>query len=304
MTTASWIIGNVKLTRIVEFATERLPHWGFRNLSRKEVLEQSWLRPQFATDDGKLKACIQAFVIETAELKIIVDTCIGNDKPRKQQGWGNLQTTFLEDLANAGYPPETIDIVLCTHLHVDHVGWNTKLVNGRWVPTFPNAKYLFGKQEWEHWSQEMGPEREGDIPLQVAEGVMEQKVVNSDSIQPIIEAGLHKLVEQNHNVCDEISLFPTPGHTPGHVSISIRSEEDHAVITGDMMHHPIQVALPHVCSNFDYDLARTEETRRKFLHKYANTPTRIFGTHFRHPTCGRIVSVGKGWQLKIEEDND
>lgn len=300
----SWRIGDVKLTRIVELASEKLPHWGYQNLTPEQVIEQSWLRPHFATEDGKLKSCIQAFVIETPDLRIIVDTCIGNDKARKQENWNGLQTRFLDDLAASGYPPESIDIVLCTHLHVDHVGWNTRLVDGEWVPTFTNARYLFGKDEWAHWSQEITGAREGDITPEVFANVMEQSAVNADSVQPIIDAGLHELVEDTHELCPEVSLFPTPGHTPGHVSVSIRSGEDHAVITGDLMHHPIQCAMPHVASKFDHDVARAQDTRRAFLRRFADGPVMVFGTHFREPNWGRIITVGDTWQLEVQETPD
>lgn len=301
MPVASWMIGAIKLTRFIELAAERPPHWGYRNLTTDEVRKQTWLRPHFATEDGKLKACIQSFVLETASQRIIVDTCVGNDKPRQTEAWNGLQTSFLEDLHAAGYPPDTISTVLCTHLHVDHVGWNTRLVDGRWEPTFANAKYLFGRIEWEHWSQEMSNTREGDIAPHVAGGIMEQTLINQDSIQPVIDAGLQEFVEVDHQICAEISLEPTPGHTPGHVSIIIQSEGERAVITGDMMHHPIQCAMPHVASNFDHDVARAHETRTEFLRRYADGPVRIFGTHFGDPTWGHIVTEGEAWRLEVEE---
>jgi len=301
--TASWMIGDVKLTRIVEMKAERFPHWGFRNLSLEDVRAQAWMRPHFATEDGKLRSCIQSFVIETADRTIIVDTCVGNDKARQNESWNDLQTSFLDELAAAGYPPEGIDTVLCTHLHVDHVGWNTRLVDGNWIPTFANAKYLFGRFEWEHWSQEAGDKRNGEITPEVADDVMQQSVVNADSIQPVIDAGLHELVEPYHQICEGISLFPTPGHSPGHVSVSIKSGTEQAVITGDMMHSPIQCSLPHVASNFDYDTKQAEATRREFLSQHADGPVKVFGTHFRHPTWGRIVSNGDSWVFDVKDSD-
>ena len=148
-----WHIGAVKVTRIAELGRNvRLPNFVFRNLSVEDVRRQEWLQPHFATDEGKLISSNHAFIIECGSRRIIVDTCIGNDKNRRTPFWNRLQGPFLADLAEAGYPAETIDTVLCTHLHVDHVGWNTRLVDSRWVPTFPNARYLFGRREWEHWS--------------------------------------------------------------------------------------------------------------------------------------------------------
>lgn len=300
MTTASWTIGEVKLTRIVELSAERTPEFGYRNLTTDEILEQTWLQPHFATEDGRLRSCIQAFVVETPTRRIIVDTCVGNDKPRSNAAWNSLQGSFLEDLAAAGYPPESIDTVLCTHLHVDHVGWNTRLENGAWIPTFPNARYLFGRVEWEHWSKEAAEVVAGDVETEVAANVIETAAVNQDSIRPIIEAGLHELVESTHTICPEISLEPTPGHTPGHVSVVITSNGANAVITGDLMHHPIQVAMPHVASKFDHNVAHAQATRRQFIARYADSEVRVFGTHFAAPTVGQVVAVGDSWQFKVD----
>ena len=168
------------------------------------------------------------------------------------------------------------------------MGWNTILVDGVWQPTFVNARYLFGRAEWEHWSQETVAATAGDIAPQIAETLIETAVVNSDSIVPIIEAGLHELVGSDARLTEEIYLEPTPGHTPGHVSVVIESQGEQAVITGDLMHHPIQCALPHVSSNFDHDVTRAIETRRAFLRRYAKRPVLVFGTHFADPTAGHL----------------
>jgi len=300
MTTDSWRIGDVIITRIVEMSAVRTPDFGYRNLTTEDILAEAWLRPHFATDDGQLKSCIQAFVIESQGRRIIVDTCVGNDKLRGNPGWNQLQGPFLADLAAAGYPPESIDIVLCTHLHVDHVGWNTILVDGQWVPTFTNARYLFGWTEWEHWRQEAVSEIAGDVDPEIAEALIDTVAVNQDSIRPIIEAELHELVEVEHQVTDEVCLEPTPGHTPGHVSVVIASAGARAVITGDMMHHPIQIGLPHVASKFDHDVSRAVNTRRDFLRRYGDDEVLVFGTHFAAPTAGWVVSHGDGWRLKVE----
>ena len=301
MNTDSWQIGGAKITRIVELSAVRTPEFGYRNLSTEEIKQETWLQPHFATAEGELKSCIQAFVVETQGRRIIVDTCVGNDKPRANAGWNQLQGSFLKDLANAGYPAETIDIVLCTHLHIDHVGWNTVLSNGEWVPTFPNARYLFGRTEWEHWRQEVVGDMAGDIEPDIAEGVMDLIAVNQDSVQPIIDAGLHELVDVDYEVSDEVRLEPTPGHTPGHVSVVITSAGKRAVITGDMMHHPIQIGLPHVASKFDHDVDRARNTRQDFLQRYGDDEVMVFGTHFASPTAGWVVSHGDGWRFVVDK---
>jgi len=299
MTTDIWQIGDVTVTRIVELSAVRTPDFGYRNLSSEEIMRETWLQPHFATADGRLKSCIQAFVVESQGRRIIVDTCVGNDKARSNAGWNQLQGSFLADLAAAGHPPDSIDMVLCTHLHVDHVGWNTMLVDGRWVPTFPNARYLFGRTEWEHWRQETTAAVAGDVDREIAEVVMDCAAVNQDSIRPVIDAGLHELVEADHQVTDEMHLEPTPGHTPGHVSVVIASQGRRAVITGDIMHHPIQCGLPHVASKFDHDVARARNTRIDFLRRYADDEVLIFGTHFAAPTAGRVVSHGDSWRFLV-----
>jgi glyoxylase-like metal-dependent hydrolase (beta-lactamase superfamily II) len=295
-----WRIGDVKVTRVVELEGPREPEYLFRGLTPEEVQREAWLRPQFATENGRLLGSIHAFVLESGGKRIIVDTCVGNDKPRRRGIWNKLTGNFLAKLAAVGYPAESIDTVLCTHLHVDHVGWNTRLVDGRWVPTFPNARYLFGRAEWLHWSQEQGANITGDVTPEVAENVLEARVVYEDSVRPIVDAGLHDLVDPHHRITGEIWLEPTPGHTPGHASVGISSRGQTAFITGDMMHHPIQMARPELSSNFDWSMARAQATRRSFLGRNADRPVLILGTHFPAPTAGWAVSIGESWRLSLK----
>ncbi|HEV7732345.1 MAG TPA: MBL fold metallo-hydrolase [Candidatus Binatia bacterium] len=229
-------------------------------------------------------AAIHALVIESQGRRIVVDTCIGNDKERTIPPWNRLQGPFLRDLEDAGFPRESIDTVLCTHLHVDHVGWNTMLVDGRWVPTFPNARYLFVRAEWEHWNASP-PAMEGDIV--------------GDSVRPVVEAGLVDLVAPDHRLTDEVWLESTPGHTPGHVSVRIRSGGADAVITGDLMHHPVQCAEPDWYSRFDVDRDAARATRRAFLERYADGPVLVLGTHFATPVAGRVVRHGDAWRFVV-----
>ena len=292
--THQWRIGDITITRIVEAEGLREPEYMFRGLTPEQVREQDWLKPHFATEAGQLISSIHAFVIEVRDRRIIVDTCVGNDKARRLPRWNMLQTAFLDDMAAAGYPAEDIDTVLCTHLHVDHVGWNTRFVDGRWITTFPNARYLFGRIEFEHWSRGPDPAKTGDAPSAVAENVMECDAIYKDSVRPIVDAGLHDLVESDHRLTDEIRLEPTPGHSPGHVSVVLSSRGETAIITGDLMHHPIQCALPELASNFDYDVERARNTRADFLQRNCDKPVLILGTHFATPTAGFIVNDSDG----------
>ncbi len=278
-------LGRLRISTIVERAGPTRPTWLLPDAAPEAVeRHRGWLAPRFLDEQGRFLQSIHTFVVQAPGLTALVDTCVGNDKDRGgRPPFHMLRTGFLDDLRTAGFPPESIDLVLCTHLHVDHVGWNTRLVAGRWVPTFPRARHLFARREWEHWSAERD---------EAARRVM------ADSVAPIVDAGLADLVEMDHRISDEIWLEPTPGHTPGHVSVRLRSGGAEAVITGDLMHHPVQIAEPQWGSHFDSDVEQARKTRRAFCERYADGPVAVLGTHFHHPTAGRIVRHGDTWRLE------
>jgi glyoxylase-like metal-dependent hydrolase (beta-lactamase superfamily II) len=278
-----WKIGDVSVTRVVELETGSIGGFVLPQATPEAVGEIPWLRPHFLDAEGNLLMSVHALVIESGDQRILVDTCLGNDKERTFPEWSQLQGSFLQDIEAAGTPRERVDQVVCTHLHVDHVGWNTMLVDGDWLPTFPNARYLFGRVEWDYWKNE--PEEFGPVI--------------TDSVRPIVDAGLADLVEMDHKLSDEVWLEPTPGHTPGHVSVRIRSAGEDAVITGDMIHHPCQIARPEWSSAVDYDANQSRETRNEFLARYADQPVLVIGTHFVTPTAGRIVRDGDAFRLDV-----
>jgi len=283
----SWTIGAVKVTRVVETELPVAYHekYPFLPGARPEALaNMPWLYPHFVTPEGALKLSIHALLVEAPGLRLVVDTCIGNDKPRRIVGNQPLATPFLERLGEAGWTRESVDAVVCTHLHVDHVGWNTMRVDGAWVPTFPKARYLIGRTEHAHWS---------------AEGDEEQQAILGDSVKPIFDAGLAELVEADHRISPEIRLLPTPGHTPGHVSVVIESEGQTAIITGDMMHHPCQMARPDWSPGVDSDKVASEATRREFLADVADKPILIIGTHFAEPTAGQVRRDADGYWFAV-----
>ncbi len=281
---ARWEVGAVRITRVVESAGSSPPSFLFADLTTERVQSHAWLRPHFATADGRLMASIHCFVIESEGRTIVVDTCVGNDKPRAAAMWNELHGPFLDDFERAGFSPGRVDVVLCTHLHTDHVGWNTRWVEGRWQPTFANARYLLGRVEHEHWQ---------------AAGDAGERQVLADSVQPVVEAGLVDWVDTDHVVTPEVQLEPTPGHTPGHVSVRIRSQGEEAVITGDLMHHPVQCCEPEVGSRFDVDPKVAYETRFRFLREQAARRVLVLGTHFAGPTAGWIVPAGEAWELAL-----
>lgn len=282
MTARSWTVGEVRVTEIPEITTTSAAHWLLPDAVAEKVQEVAWMQPHYATPEGKVHMTIRALVVEDGERRILVDTCLGNDKERPVPAWNLLDGPFLDDLTAAGFPADTIDTVLCTHLHVDHVGWNTRLVDGDWVPTFPNARYLFADAEWEHWQRE--------------DSGMDQ-VLRADSIQPVIDAGLVDLVAVDERLTDHVRLVPTPGHTPGHVSVQIESAGDRAVITGDLSHMVIQAAHPEWGSAFDVDPAQAEATRRAFFADHADTDVLVLGTHWE-PCANHVKSDGDVWRVQ------
>jgi glyoxylase-like metal-dependent hydrolase (beta-lactamase superfamily II) len=262
-----WKIGNVKITKVVELETVGHTRFILPLAGREEIRQLPWLIPHFATEDGRLKMSIHALVVETPTRRIVVDTGLGNDKQfRTVPTWNDRKGPFLDDLTAAGFPPESIDTVLCTHLHVDHVGWNTRLEGGRWVPTFEKARYLFGGIEYAYWRDH------STAPDKAA--------IFQDSVAPIVAAGQADLVASDARICEEITLIPTPGHSPGHVSLHIRSDGEEGLLTGDVAHHPCQMARLDWSSTADSDPGQSAKTRRELFSRFADRPVLVIGGHF------------------------
>ena len=281
-------LGRLRVSAVVETAGPTRPTWLLPDAVPEAVeRHREWLAPHFLDGKGRFLQSIHTFVVKAPDLTMLIDTCVGNDKDRGgRRPFHMMRTGFLDDLTAAGVPPESVDVVLCTHLHVDHVGWNTRLESGRWVPTFPRARHLFARREWEHWSAEDGEDT---------------KRIMADSVRPILDAGLAELIDMDHRISSEIWLEPTPGHTPGHVSVRLSSQGADAVITGDLMHHPIQMAEPQWATDFDSDPDHARKTRRAFCERYADGPVTVLGTHFHHPTAGRILRHGDAWRFTVAE---
>ena len=285
MSANRWTIGRVRITRVVEIEGPTPGRFILPEAAPERIQEIGWLRPHFATETGKILTSVHAFIVESAGRRILVDTCVGNDKLRPGiPNWNLRHGPFLDDLASAGFAPESIDTVVCTHLHVDHVGWNTMLVEGRWVPTFPRARYLIGRDEWQFWGRHEA-EAFGDVV--------------GDSVRPVLDAGLVDLVASDLVITDEVRLEPTHGHTPGHVSVRIASAGEDAIITGDVMHHPCQMARPEWVCRFDVDAAAARVTREQFLARHAARPILVLGTHFASPSAGRIVPDGVAYRFEV-----
>ena len=233
----------------------------------------------FDPASGKMVITYQTFVVHTPKHTILIDTCTGEDKGYPapmdfpKQPW-------LDNFNAAGLSFEAIDYVFCTHLHIDHTGWNTMLRGGKWVPAFPNAKYIFHKAEYAFWE------------AMTKQGKNPPGNVWSYNCRPIVEAGQALLVDDTYQLDDTFSLTPTPGHSPHHCCVDIRSKGQHAVVTGDMMHHALQCREPGWSTIFDTDRAQAETSRRSFLGKVADTSTLVLPIHFPSPTVGRIGADG------------
>ena len=279
-----WQVGKVKITKVVEMETIGSTRFILPLASKEEIEKLPWLIPHFATEEGRLKMSIHSLLVETPSRRIVVDTGLGNDKQgRNVPTWNNRQGPYLETMTEAGFAPGSIDTVLCTHLHVDHVGWNTRLEDGRWVPTFANARYIFGRSEYEHWRDH------SEEPY--------QKAVFNDSVKPIADAGKADLVASDAKIGDEISLIPTPGHSPGHISVHITSDGEQGLLAGDAAHHPCQMAHLDWSSTVDSDPAQSVVTRRDLFSRFADTPALVIGGHF---SAGRITRADDAFKFTAQ----
>ncbi|MGV9350298.1 MBL fold metallo-hydrolase [Streptomyces spiralis] len=276
----SWTVGDVTVHRIDEtFLPPATGPWLLPDATPDLVAAHDWLRPHFADDKGTLRIDSHSFAFTLGGLRILVDTGIGNGKKRANPAWHDLDTDYLRDLTAAGFPPDSVDLVILTHLHADHVGWNTQKTDGDWVPTFPHARYLTSRTEREFWAgYDMEEAREQMF---------------RDSVIPVEQAGLLDLVDvpaEGVDVAPGLRLLPTPGHTPGHVAVKLTSHGRTALITGDCIHHPVQLAHPAIGACVDIDPEQSETTRRTLLASLADTDTLVLGTHFAPPTAGRVVT--------------
>lgn len=281
MTRIAWTVGDVTITHIPEVVVDMPPTRLFPEVAADALApHRTWLEPHFVTADGQLRVSIHGLLVTTGDIRILVDTCIG---PHPVPGFEQIAQRagdFLGVLAEVRCAREAIDVVLCTHMHFDHVGWNTMRDGDRVVPTFPNARYLFARTEWEHWYN--AADRDEHVPTFEA------------TVRPIVDAGLADFVECDHKICDTVRLVPTPGHTPGHVSVEIASQGQRAFITGDMTHHPVQWAEPDWKDAYDSDSATAAATRQRTADTLMEESALVIGTHFAPPCAGHLVRGERG----------
>ncbi len=248
---------------------------------------QGWMSPDLYDPQRDLLAMIrQSNLVRIGGRNVLIDTCVGDCKSRTVPAFHRLQSPWADNFRRSGLRFDDIDLVVCTHLHVDHVGWNTRFEDGRWVPTFPNARYVFGRTEFTHWQREYAAGRDSpDGP------------VFADSVAPVVDSGLAWIVDDDADLFEGLRLEPTPGHSVGHVAIHLEREGTHLVFSGDVMHHPIQVREPDLSSRFCEDPQASRLARRRFLETHSDSDTIIIPAHFERGTAGRIVSASDGFHF-------
>lgn len=274
-------IGEVVVTKVVEAVFHSQTEILIPGSSTEFLLaNQDWLSPHFIDDEGKLLISMHSLLIEADGKKIVVDTGVGDDLPDEFKHMAIQGDKYIQDLEAAGFAPDSVDFVVCTHLHVDHVGWNTKWEGGRWVPTFPNARYVFAKDAVDAWRMPKGS------------GLNAHGTVNT--VQPLLDAAVVDQVDPDHVLTASVRLVSTPGHSHGHFSIEIVSDGRRGFITGDASHHPVQWTAPYWGSKSDIDVDESTHTRQRILDEYLDTDALIMGTHYAGPIAGRLATTSEG----------
>jgi glyoxylase-like metal-dependent hydrolase (beta-lactamase superfamily II) len=279
-----WQVGDYAITAVLEEETPGIPpEFLLPDAKADDIAKHAWLVPDYADARGRISMRVQAFVIEGRGRRVVVDPCVGNGKKRPQPFWNERSWPFLERFAEAGFEPRRVDTVVHTHLHSDHVGWDTHLRDGVWVPTFVNARHLYSARELEWCRRGGNPGIDG---------------VYDDSIAPILAAGLADLVPEDADLGGGLRLEPTPGHTPGHVSLWVESQGQTALVSGDFLHHPVQCAEPQWAEIGDEDAELARATRRRMLERAAKTQALFLGTHFATRPAGRIRADGAAFRFE------
>jgi glyoxylase-like metal-dependent hydrolase (beta-lactamase superfamily II) len=293
-----WKVGDIVVTKIPEvggWLPIELWYGILPDCTPETVEEIDWLSPTYR-NGGLANLSVHSFMVETPTHKILVDTGVGNGKRRTWELFNELEGDFLSR-ADAVVPRNDVDLVLNTHLHTDHVGWNTELVDGEWVPTYPGARYCIVRSEHDHWTAYINDPAVQDSYSDFARAALDAKEVYRDSIAPVVEAGLVDWVEPGAELVPGVTLISTPGHTPGHVSVLLESGDQSAVISGDVFHGQVQVARPSWGAQFDSSPAESSATRSSFLERFADTSTLVLGTHFGTPTGNYIRRDGDTYKL-------
>jgi glyoxylase-like metal-dependent hydrolase (beta-lactamase superfamily II) len=286
-------IGDYSVGRIAELQFPAFPAGEFLPAATPEIVaEARRALPGRITDDGKVVMSFHSFVLKTGRHTIMIDTCCGNDKPRPGRDQFNKgKSDYLGGLASLGVKPEEVTHVMCTHLHWDHVGWNTRLVDGKWVPTFPNAKYVMAKREYDFWDGVYAKEKDNPKTDNM------HALSFEDSVLPIMRAEKAVLVDDDFELDKGIWLEPCHGHSPGHVVVNVESGGKKGAFIGDVIHHPMQLLFPDLSCRADFDMNASRVSRRALMEKHADTGNIIMPQHFATPSCGTIKSAGNAFRF-------
>jgi glyoxylase-like metal-dependent hydrolase (beta-lactamase superfamily II) len=284
MASQRWQVGAATITAVVEEETPHIPpEIFFPDATTADVAAQPDLVPDYADENGNITLRVQAFVVEHGDRCVLVDPCVGNGKTRALPFWNEQTWPFLERFVAAGFSTRRIDTVVHTHLHADHVGWDTHLDGDQWVPTFTEARHLYTQRE---------------LDACRAEAAAGAEDVYGDSVEPIVAAGLADVVDEDADLGDGLTLEPSTGHTPGHVSLWVESDGERALLTGDFLHHPVQFARPDLAEVGDADVEQARATRRRMFAKAADTGALVLVAHFATCPAGRVVADGDTWRFE------
>ncbi|MBE1534840.1 MBL fold metallo-hydrolase [Actinomadura algeriensis] len=288
------VLGDVTVTRVVEYygSVEMSPDVFFPEAPERAWREHgSWLEPDFVDPASNVcVSAIQTWVLRSEGRTILVDTGVGNHKDRPYAPvWSRRDTDFLGGLQRAGVRPEDVDLVVNTHLHVDHVGWNTRLDDRAWVPTFPNATYLVPRRDFDFWNPENG---HASVLGRGNQNVFE------DSVAPVHEAGQVRLWDGSHVIDRNLRLELAPGHTPGSSVLALESGTDRALFVGDLLHSPLQFVEADVNSCFCEDPAEARATRRRLFGRADETGALVLPAHLGGHGAAEVARDGDGFAIK------
>lgn len=292
MDDAQLTLGDITISRVEEMHGPIMPTDQFF----PDLPEQAWkehrdelVPDHLSPDDAMVITAMQTWVVRSAGRTILIDTGVGNDKPRPAvASWDHLSLDYLGNLARAGVRPEEVDLVINTHLHVDHIGWNTRLVDGEWVPTFPNATYLMPKIELDYWNPTDNPGAGGGINENAFE----------DSIEPVLAAGQVQTWEDSHAIDAHLRLEAAPGHTPGASVVTLESGRERALFAGDLLHTPLQVTHPDHSSCFDLDPSTSRASRLRLLGWAADHHALVLPAHLSGHSALEVQRAGDGLAIR------
>jgi glyoxylase-like metal-dependent hydrolase (beta-lactamase superfamily II) len=286
------VLGDVTVARVEEMHGPIMPPDQFF----PDLPEHAWkehhdmlVPDHLGAEDSMVITAMQTWLVRSGGRTILIDTGVGNDKARPAvEPWDHLSLDYLGNLARAGVRPEDVDLVINTHLHLDHIGWNTRLLDGEWVPTFPNATYLMPKVDFEYWNPDNNPKIAGGINENAFE----------DSVAPVLAAGQVRLWETSHAIDANLRLEAAPGHTPGASVVTLDSGGERALFAGDILHTPLQVTFPDHSSCFDLDPAQSRATRLRLLGWAAENNALVLPAHLSGHSALEIENTGAGFAIK------